>query len=846
MAGTRFSLELNPRIPAILSRLRDLAGDLYYSWDRFSRGLFYQLDSDLWQRCQHNPSVFLRRISQRRLNEAARDRVFLEAYHRALANYDAYMETDPEVPNEFGLLAQDGPIAYFSAEFGLHESLPIYSGGLGILAGDLCKAASDLRLPFVAVGLLFRYGNFKQQIDEAGWQHLHNELVSDEDLPIRRVLTADGTPLTLSLPVGDAQIEVRAWWAKAGHARLLLLDTDCEGNAPDDQCITHNLYPGDPGDRLKQEIVLGIGGATALAALGIEPRVWHVNEGHPALAIVARCARYVSQGLGFDTAVELVAANTVFTTHTPVTAGHEVFPHDLIRAHLGRYLQDNGVALDDLFALGGNGVRGEFSLTTFALRSAGHRNGVSRMHGQVASKMEARIWPEIAAEENPIEYITNGVHVPTFLAREWDRRLDDPGWRTEFANPGYWQKAISSISNEELWSGHLTLKLRLIEDIKQRVRRRGQRLGLSEAQIGRELLVLGRGPDVLLIGFARRFAAYKRATLLLHDHERLERLLGDAQRPVVIIFAGRAHQNDEVGRGLIREIHTASREARFHGRILLLEDYDLALARKLVTGADVWVNTPEFPFEASGTSGMKAGINGVINVSVADGWWREGYSGDNGWSIEPHPQEADAGKRRKAEAEELLDVLEHEVIPAYFQRRDGYPAGWLERMRASMISVVPHFNAERMLTDYVQRFYLPAIEREAQLRAPDAQPAAALAAWRHKVREHWGRVDLRLRGSIPLNAEQGNPVTIEVEASHPGLAAEDIVVECLIENAENEEHGPALQVALLPRHPTIDETTIYGAELQDGLAGLLELRIRAYPSHRHLSHPFDMGLMRWL
>lgn len=845
MRGTSFQVEFNPRIPQSLCRLSDLANDLYYSWDRYSRGLFYQLDSKLWHRCGHNPTVFLRRVAQARLDEASKDRAYLESYHRALANYDAYIQTGPEIPNAFGLNPADGCIAYLCAEFGLHESFPIYSGGLGILAGDLCKSASDLRLPFIAVGLLYRYGNFVQEIDGAGRQHLHSEPVRNDDLPIERAVAPDGSDLTITIPVGNEDLQIRAWWARAGHARLLLLDTECEANGPDGRCVTHNLYPGDASQRLRQEIVLGIGGAEALAALGIAPRVWHVNEGHPALVICARAAHAVSRGFDFSVAIELVAANTVFTTHTPVAAGHEKFSHDMIRSCLGRYCQEHGVPMDELLALGADTTAGAFSLTALALRCSACRSGVSRMHGEVAARMEARIWPEIEPEENPVEYVTNGVHVPTFLAREWIHEFDATGWRNEMCNPEYWRETISAIPDEVLWSVHRTLKLELIHEIGVRTRRRRKREGWSNAQIRRELNVFEQHGDPLVVGFARRFAAYKRATLLLRDPARLHRLLTDPERPVVIIFAGRAHQNDEIGQGLLREVHDITLDARFHGRVFLLEGYDLALARKLVSGVDVWINTPEFPHEASGTSGMKAGINGAINLSIADGWWREGFDGTNGWSIEPHPQETAIESRQHLEAEELMDTLESEVIPAYFDRSGGYSSAWIEKMKASMRSILPNFNAQRMLSEYVDRYYLPLMAVEAELSAGDAAPAVELAAWRRKVREHWPLFRIQLRDTPTPRSDQGTALTLEVEVHHDGLATGDFIVECLVSNVEGDQPDTATRVVLDPGD-RVNGATVFAAALPCGFVGLNELRVRAYPHHRLLHHRFDMGLMRWL
>ncbi|MEQ8231516.1 MAG: alpha-glucan family phosphorylase [Gammaproteobacteria bacterium] len=840
MTGTRFPLELNPRLPRELARLDELAADLHYAWDPRTRSLFHDLDAALWERCGHNPTLFLRRVAQARLDTAARDRSFLEAYHRTLANYDTYVAGQPGAgPAEHDPHA---PVAYLCAEFGLHESLPIYSGGLGILAGDLCKAASDLCLPFIAIGLLYRFGNFVQEIDEHGQQHLQMKQVREQDLPLERARDASGQELLVTVPCDDGEIAVRAWWARVGHTRLLLLDTDCAGNDARRQCLTHHLYPGDHALRLRQEMVLGIGGVLALAALGIEPVVWHINEGHPALSILARIVALTDHGFTFDAALERVRAATVFTTHTPVAAGHEIYPRDAVLGALGGYLARHGIDAARFLELGANGSRDDFSLTAFALRASGHANGVSAMHGEVAARMEAHLWPQVAPDENPIGHVTNGVHVPTFLAREWTLYLHDVGWQRELGNPHYWEQTVGALAPDTFWAVRRLLKRALIAEIRDRVRRRGERLGWSAAQVAAETAVLDRCEDVLLIGFARRFAAYKRATLLLEDRTRLARLLGDPARPVVIVYAGRAHQSDAEGQALIRAIHALAGEPAFSGRVILLEGYDLALGRRLVSGVDVWVNTPEFPLEASGTSGMKAAINGVLNVSIADGWWREGYTGDNGWSIEPHPSAADAAARRHLEAGELMDLLEQEVVPLYYERRESLPMDWIARAKASMISVLPRFNAERMLLDYDRDHYRPAALLAAALRGDEA--AAALAAWRERVRLEWAAVGLALVAPLPERHAQGEPLRITVAVTHPGLTAGDIAVECLVEDGS--ESSTTLLVQRLVAGDTDATTTPFTTVISDGLAGLLGLRIRAYPVHPHLSHPFEMGLMTWL
>jgi glycogen phosphorylase len=846
MAGTRFRVELNPRIPSALGRLPELAGDLYYSWDRYSRGLFYLLDKDLWERCRHNPKLFLRRVSAERLEAAAGDRTFLESYHRALANYDTYLKEHPACHPAFAIPETGGPVAYFCAEFGLHESLPIYSGGLGILAGDLCKAASDMCLPFVAVGLLYRHGNFIQTIDDAGNQHMSNAVVDNDDLPIVAATDVDGDDIVVKVRIGKETVAVKVWRVQAGHIELLLLDTDIDANAAGTRTITHHLYPGDKGERLRQEIVLGFGGVAALGKAGVSPGVWHINEGHPSLTLLARCHEMVGAGLEFDTALELCTSNTVFTTHTPVSAGHEVFEKALFFDLLRPYVDELGVPPERLLGLGHNADNSDFfSLTAFALRCSASRNGVSRIHGGVAAKMESHIWPEIPTTDNPIDYVTNGVHVPTFLAREWINLFDDPAWRNRLMDGDYWRSRLDEIPSEAYWSVRRVLKFELIKMLKECILVRGRRLAHSDAQIERETVMLDASKDVMLVGFARRFATYKRATLLFDDPARLRGLLTDNDRPVVLIFAGRAHQADGEGQALIREIHKASLQPELHGRLLLVEGYDLALARKLVAGVDVWVNAPEYPLEASGTSGIKAAINGVVNLSIADGWWAEGFDGTNGWAVQPHPAEALPQERRRLEAREMLDVLEFEAIPRYFDKTDGHSPAWVSMSKAAMASVIPRFNAQRMLSEYVDKFYVPALERGKSLRVSSPGTAGELAAWRARVRAAWPAVKMRMVEGPADRISQGDALRIGVELELCGLSPADVVVECLLVPRDGEGDRQVLSRPLAPGAQE-NERAIYRRDIVDVLAGLVDYRIRAYPFHPLLAHPFDMGLMKWL
>jgi starch phosphorylase len=852
MSGTRFSLEVQPRIPAELKRLEDLANDLFYSWDRQVRRLFTRLDQDLWGSSGHNPKTFLRRVSQERLEAAVNDRVFMEDFQRVLAAYETYHEqVMPDVIREH-ISSDDDLIAYFCAEFGFHESLPIYSGGLGILAGDHCKAASDLCLPFVAVGILYRQGYFNQTIDEHGNQISHYSPSDFHDLPVSQVLDDDGKPLVIEIDFPDRKVSLHVWCAKAGHINLYLLDSDLEENQDHDRIITHQLYGGDKTTRIQQEIVLGIGGVRALRALGIHPTVWHINEGHSAFQILERCREGTLKGYDFDTALEVIAAGTVFTTHTPVAAGHDIFDHELVSGYFKDYIKDLKIDMQKFLQLGATpGNHGAFNQTALALRGSRFHNGVSRIHGTVASEMEHYVWPDVPYRENPIRYVTNGIHLQTFLAREWSNLYDmrfGRAWRDELLNEEYWQR-IDEIPDHSYWSLRQSLKTELFENVVSRALHQYRRNGCSEVLMERlTKYITGSDSDILTVGFARRFATYKRATLLFSDPERLSRILKNPERPMLLIFAGKAHPSDAPGQELIRTIHEFSLRPEFIGHILLLEGYDLALGRKLVTGVDVWLNTPEYPLEASGTSGQKAAMNGVINLSVLDGWWAEGYNGENGWAITPHEPHFDPEYRNHEEASELLGLLESKVAPLYYDRNtQGYSESWVNISKASMKSIIPNYNAQRMVRDYIVNFYAPASHHNSKLCEDDYKGAQQLAAWKTRIKQQWEHVSMRRVDDVRTSLMAGDSLKIEVAVSLGELTADDVILECIVgtdtshENFVEREH-----VRLQPAGTNGDNETLFRIDLEPPLSGLQFYKLRLYPSHPLLAHRFETGRIIWL
>ncbi len=852
MSGSTFRLEVQPKIPESLSRLHDLSDDLLYSWDRSVRGLFQRLDAELWESCHHNPKVFLRRVNQKTLEAAAANPVFMEAYSQALSRFDAYHRERAKTNVVRLLDPETDLVAYFCAEFGLHESFPIYSGGLGILAGDHCKAASDLGLPFVAVGLLYRQGYFTQIINSGGEQIAQYMPTNFDDLPVRPVTGEDGNELRITVQLPGRGVMLRIWRAVAGHVQLYLLDSDLPENSEADRAITYQLYGGDETTRIQQELVLGIGGVRALRAMGLAPTVWHINEGHAAFQILERCRELVDRGTTFAGALEAVAAATVFTTHTPVPAGHDIFAHTLISPYLHALLAHAQIPMDQVMELG-NSDSGEsrFNMTALALRGSRFHNGVSKIHGEVASRMESYIWREIDPPENPISHVTNGVHLQTFLAREWVNLFElqwGSQWNNELLNDGFWEK-IYDIPDHSYWSVRQTLKSYMLQSIYRRKLNQYQRSHVSAAQI-EQLTSLISNPDrdVLVFGFARRFATYKRAYLLFKDPERLARLLNNPERPVIMVFAGKAHPKDGPGQQLIHMIHDFSRRPEFAGKIILLEGYDLALGRELVTGVDVWLNTPQYPLEASGTSGEKAGVNGVINLSVLDGWWGEGYTGDNGWAITPHDADADEDTRNREESEALLDIIEHQVIPIYFAHNGrGYSDRWVRMSKASMRTIIPRFNAQRMVMDYLRSFYVKAKHQGAVLGAEEARVAEALAEWKKLVRENWPRVSFLHAERALERMRTGEQLNLSLSAQLGQLGPEDVMVECLL-GSENAHGG--FEVAARYAFEMVSRgdngVVRFSLKLDPPEAGLYHYKIRMYPYHRLLSHPLECGLMRWL
>ena len=708
-----------PPLPSRISRLDELAIDLWWSWHPEARTVFRHLDYPQWRQTAHNPVRMLGVVTADKLEAAAADPEFVRHYDVAIGALDAARAAhNTWVTTKFPQL--DGhSIAYFSAEFALHQSLPIYAGGLGVLAGDHCKEAGDLGVPLIGVGFMYPQGYFHQHLSAEGWQEESYERLNWADAPIEPATTPDGRPCITAVPLGDRSVLVAVWRVRMARVTLYLLDTDLEENAPWDRELSARLYGGDRETRIQQEIVLGIGGVRALKALGVDPAVFHLNEGHAAFVVLQRVRDLIERGSTFDEALAEIRASTVFTTHTPVPAGHDAFPFHLVEKHLAGCWGTLGANRDRFLALGSHdaGAGPQFNMTALALRSAGAINAVSQLHGAVTRAMWGSIWPEVAEDKRPVRAVTNGVHVPTWIASDLEdlfAKYLGEDWRDRHDDPAMWD-GVLLIPDHELWAVRQALKRYLFTFMRERARQRWteDRVGTSRVVAAGSLLE----PEALTIGFARRFTGYKRPELVFLDPERLARILKAAGRPVQIIFAGKSHPADDIGKHHLQRVYTRALDPAFGGRIAFVDDYDLHVAHFLVQGCDVWLNTPRKPNEASGTSGMKASLNGVPHLSIADGWWAEGANGANGWVING----GGAGDQQEAvdaaDANALYRLLEEEVVPAFYDRdQSGVPRRWIATVKEAIRSVAPRFSARRMVKEYVERMYVPALSRKLELK----------------------------------------------------------------------------------------------------------------------------------
>jgi len=839
-----------PNIPPDLEGLSRLAYNLCFSWKDEIQDLFQRIDPRLWEECDHNPVLLLGLVSQERLNELSRDHNFLAQLERLTQNFNRYL-SQPRILAEDYYPEMPFQVAYFSAEFGLTECLPIYSGGMGVLAGDTLKSASDLNVPLVGVGLLYQEGYFSQYLSADGWQ-METYPVNDFDtMPANLVRNEKGKPLTISVDFKGQPVQILIWRIDVGRVPLYMLDTNVGANPPEFRRTTAQLYGGDREMRLRQEIVLGIGGIRALKALGIEPTVIHINEGHSAFSALERISILRKEkDLSFDAAREVTLASTIFTTHTSVPAGNDLFDAELLRAYFEEYAKELGINFKVLLGYGRldphNGSE-PFGMSTLALRLSAHTNAVSRLHRQVSQTMWQKIWHHHPVEDVPIDYITNGIHVPTWISRDmaalFDRYLG-PDWAEDPDNERVWEQA-EQIPDPELWRTHERCRENLVGLARLRLYDQLNRRGapMAEVQAASEILT----PEALTIGFARRFATYKRASLLFRDPERLDSIVNHPKHPVQIILAGKAHPQDNEGKEFLKTIFHLAREERFRQRIVVLENYNMHVAQRLVSGCDLWLNTPRRPLEACGTSGMKVLANGSLNLSVLDGWWDEGYHRDFGWAIGHGEVYQDHNAQDDIESRDLYNLLEEEIAPLFYQRGpDGIPRGWVKKMRAGLQRLVPTFSSHRMVQEYVNRYYLPCSERFNTLCHDDFAGAKDLASWRGKLMTGWQEISVEgVSSGGSLEMPSGKELEVVARIALGSLKPEDVTVEAYYGRLDQNGDFAERNTVPLQAEDSADGLCKFRGQIPCQKTGRFGYTVRIMPSKEKLENPFAMGLVTW-
>ncbi len=839
-----------PQMPERLQPLVEMARNLWFAWNLEAIDLFRFIDSNLWEESGHNPVALLGRLEKERIEELVNDEGFLLEMDRIYQEFGHYMRE--RKPYQFGLeTPADFTIAYFSAEYGLTDCLPIYSGGLGVLSGDHLKSASDLCINVVGVGLLYQKGYFRQYLNADGWQL---ETYPDNDfhtLPIELVRDQNGDPLSIWVEIEDRSVLVRIWKIAVGRIPLYMLDTNTVENEEGDRDITSTLYGGDGAMRLKQEAVLGIGGIRALERLGVTPSVYHMNEGHSAFAIVERI-RWLKEKhhLSFDEAREAVRTNSVFTTHTPVPAGIDVFDRNLIASVLGKYIRSLGLSIDEFMDLGIEGERGvdrTFNMAVLALRHSARVNGVSQLHRTVSRRMWKNLWPQVPEVDIPIDAITNGIHTPSWISNDLAGLLDRYlGWRwaEDPDNRKIWER-VDRIPDSELWRTHERRRERLISFARRRLIDQLLQRGAQKGEVQKASEVLN--PEALTIGFARRFATYKRGDMILSDPDRLARILNDPQRPVQIIYAGKAHPQDHPGKEVIRNIIHLARRPEFRDRIVFIEDYDLNVARYLVQGVDVWLNNPRRPLEACGTSGMKAAANGALNVSILDGWWAEGYLPGLGWAIGKGEEYEDEALQDQIESQATYDLLEKEIVPLFYHRgRDNLPREWIQMMKQSMKTLAAYFNTHRMVQDYFHQYYYPLSSLWEKIREDQFRGIRELARWMKNLKANWGRIEIvEKRSETKKGLTLGDTLWVEVDLKLPGLIPQDLNVEIYWGPVNSK--AEFLSRSFLPMEPIRQNgpLTTFRGEIPCQSVGRFGFRIRILPHHPFLCNPFSLGLILW-
>ena len=849
-------ITVNPQLPKRIEKLSEIANNLWWSWNTEFLRLFRKIDKDLWEKSGKNPIKFLKEVSQEKLETASKDLIFLHEYDKNVENFESYMESkDTWFANKYPENKKD-LIAYFSAEYGLDETIPIYSGGLGILSGDHLKSASDLGIPLVAVGLLYKNGYFHQKINGNGEQETEYHDIDIHDLPIHPVKTEEGEDLIIYLKFPKRRIYLKVWQINVGRVKLYLLDSDIEKNNPEDRDVTLRLYGGDQEMRIRQEIVLGMGGVNLLTrALKLEPTIYHMNEGHSSFLILELIKNVIKEKqVSFEVARDIVSSQTVFTTHTPVPAGNDIFPISLVEKYFKDFWPRLAITREEFLKMGMKpcqDLENGFNMGILALKVAGKKNGVSKLHGAVSRELFADVWPEIAANESPIGYVTNGIHTCSWLSPNLKQLYNKyliPYWQDKIQYDYVWEK-IKNIPDEKLWEAHQTRKEKLLNIVKNNVTERLRRSGYNYEDINSITSKLN--PNALTIGFARRFATYKRATLIFKDLERITQILNNSDRPVQLIFAGKAHPADKQGQDLIKFIHDVSMMPQFKGKIFLLENYNIAMSRYLISGVDVWLNNPRRPMEASGTSGQKASVNGVINFSVLDGWWAEGYNQKNGWRIGFNSDYESYEAQDVTDSQNIYETLEQKIIPAYYNKeKNGISKEWLDYMKESIISTGGKYSTSRMLSDYTSQFYIPLCNLHNKYYK-DLSDVTRFNTWKNDMYRNWKDIKITQKednlNNIAIDA--GKCITVRCQVELPNINPEHISVECYY--GKILENGVVEDISIIPMQqikPKVESRKNYEYETKIELktGGNYGYTFRVMPKHEMLLESANMDLVKWI
>ncbi len=842
-------------LPKPLESLNDLAYNLWFSWNPEVRDLFKEIDTDLWREVNKNPVDFLHTVDPVKLQISAENPTFIGKLQKIKDRFTAYMDRiDTRFARNYPKM-MDHQIAYFSAEYGIHESLPNYAGGLGILAGDHTKTASDLGLPFVAVGLMYKHAYFTQEIDAQGNQVEKYSELDREQLPVKLVME-DDNPVLIGVPLLDHEVLIRVWEVSVGRIKVFLLDTDVDKNSQEDREIIHSLYGGSRDTRIRQEIILGIGGMRALRMMNYSPSIFHMNEGHSAFLGLERLYELMNEGMDYKTALEYVRATTLFTTHTPIPAGNEAFEFDMMEKYFRNLWPKLEISHEKFFDLGRNKnihQHENFSLTVLALNLSNQANGVSKLHGEVSRRMWQGVWPGVPTNEIPIGHITNGVHTFTWLHREMISLFNKymgSDWRDHILDQNYWDK-IYDISNEVLWETKLRMKREMITHLRTAYAAQLKRYGKDDYGYPPAEKILN--PDILTIGFARRFAPYKRALLIFRDLERLSKILNKEGREVQILFAGKAHPANEAGKDLIRRINQYAKEAEFNGKIIFVEGYNMNNARALVTGVDVWLNTPRRPLEASGTSGQKVPINLGINLSILDGWWLEGYNGQNGWAIGSSVNYDDQELQDAEDSNSLYDILENEIIPLHYKRDEKtIPQDWIDKIKVSFHATITDYSAHRMVWNYVNKYYLPALRRADKISQEEYRELHQFTKWKNRVSRLWENINLKIKNGKSLDEDTrviaaGETREIALIVETGGLSRNDLKVEVTLERQDAYRGYQAVKVVPMGLVTPNDNGRLeYRANIEADNEGSYRYNCRVLPNHPDLYNAHETRLIKWL